>query len=170
MNAPRYQEKFRSAQVLATISLLRAFLPWPQFLIKHPSRLSDDALLHVTFEKTCSGRGQVYQAAVAADEPTRRKGLSNRKNPLAPDEGMIFVFEAPQRASFWMKETLIPLQLVFVRPDGGVLETREMPVEKNPQNPKNYYTATQPVVVAIELAPKALRNTTWLQLCIQIQD
>lgn len=36
------------------------------------------------------------------------------RNKLAPDRGMIFPFEAPRGASFWMRNTLIPLDIIFV--------------------------------------------------------
>lgn len=36
---------------------------------------------------------------------------------LAPNRGMIFPYDPPQEVAFWMKNTLIPLDMVFVRPD-----------------------------------------------------
>lgn len=42
------------------------------------------------------------------------------RNELAPDRGMIFPFAQPRQASFWMKDTLIPLDIIFVRADGTV--------------------------------------------------
>ena len=42
----------------------------------------------------------------------------NRQS-LAPDRGMIFPYDPPQPASFWMKNTLIPLDMIFIRADGS---------------------------------------------------
>lgn len=42
------------------------------------------------------------------------------RTSLAPDRGMIFPFNPPKFASFWMKDTLIPLDLFFIRADGSI--------------------------------------------------
>lgn len=42
------------------------------------------------------------------------------RRELGPDQGMIFPFAKPGMLSFWMKDTLIPLDLIFVRADGTI--------------------------------------------------
>ena len=55
-----------------------------------------------------------------ADTPeTRAQGLMNRPR-MARGAGMLFIYEYPQRVAFWMKNTLIPLDMIFVGPDGVV--------------------------------------------------
>jgi hypothetical protein len=39
---------------------------------------------------------------------------------LAPNRGMIFPFDPPQEVAFWMKNTLIPLDIIFIRADGTI--------------------------------------------------
>ncbi len=61
-----------------------------------------------------------FQVEIAATEAEQRKGLMFRKS-LAPDRGMLFVYKKPQRAAFWMKNTLIPLDILYIGADGKVL-------------------------------------------------
>ena len=42
------------------------------------------------------------------------------RRSLAPDRGMIFPLPQAERATFWMKDTLIPLDLIFIRADGSI--------------------------------------------------
>ena len=57
------------------------------------------------------------EVAETADEQAR--GLMFRTE-LAPDKGMIFPFKQDRAASFWMKNTVIPLDIIFVRRDGTI--------------------------------------------------
>jgi uncharacterized protein len=56
---------------------------------------------------------------VARTEAQREHGLMDRTS-LAPHAGMIFVFPADGPIDFWMKDTLIPLDMVFIGADGTV--------------------------------------------------
>jgi uncharacterized membrane protein (UPF0127 family) len=56
---------------------------------------------------------------VAVTGPQRERGLMGVAH-LAPHTGMIFVFEKDAQVDFWMKDTLIPLDMIFVAADGKV--------------------------------------------------
>ena len=57
---------------------------------------------------------------IAADDESRERGLMYVRE-LPPDRGMLFVFERPQALAFWMKDTYLSLDLIFIDPAGRVL-------------------------------------------------
>lgn len=57
---------------------------------------------------------------VARTSAEQSKGLMFR-TALGPDEGMIFPMDPPRQAAFWMKNTVIPLDIIFIAPDGRIL-------------------------------------------------
>ncbi|MCG6901107.1 MAG: DUF192 domain-containing protein [Rhodobacter sp.] len=60
-----------------------------------------------------------------ADSPDERAlGLMNRPK-MAASAGMLFLYEFPQRVAFWMENTLIPLDMIFMGPDGVVRHIHE---------------------------------------------
>jgi uncharacterized membrane protein (UPF0127 family) len=60
-----------------------------------------------------------FQVEIADNSDTREIGLMNRPS-IAPDRGMLFEFDWPGPQSFWMKDTLIPLDIIFIKPDGRI--------------------------------------------------
>jgi len=56
---------------------------------------------------------------VARTEAQREHGLMDRKS-LPAHTGMIFVFDADETVAFWMKDTLVPLDMIFVAANGTV--------------------------------------------------
>jgi uncharacterized membrane protein (UPF0127 family) len=62
---------------------------------------------------------------VAADDASRQRGLMGVTD-LPEDHGMAFTWDSPTDATFWMKDTLIPLSIAFVGEDGKVLTIDEM--------------------------------------------
>ena len=66
-------------------------------------------------------RGRVkFTVELAVTPAEQARGLMFRK-ALAPDRGMLFPYKPPKRAAFWMKNTLIPLDIIYIGPDGRVL-------------------------------------------------
>lgn len=67
------------------------------------------------------GKGGVARFAVeiADDNAERAQGLMRRES-LPSSAGMLFVYETPRRASFWMDQTLIPLDMIFADARGEV--------------------------------------------------
>jgi len=75
---------------------------------------------------TIASKGKVHRFTVeiAATDDQQQTGLMNRQE-MAADHGMIFPFDSPRIASFWMKNTYIPLDLIFVRADGRIANIAE---------------------------------------------
>ncbi|MGL4279591.1 MAG: DUF192 domain-containing protein [Albidovulum sp.] len=63
--------------------------------------------------------GARFAVEIADDDAERAKGLMFRKE-LSASAGMLFIYERPQSVAFWMKNTLIPLDMVFIGADGRV--------------------------------------------------
>lgn len=68
---------------------------------------------------TPSGRTRFF-VEIADTDAEREKGLMFRKE-VPPDRGMLFDFQTPREVAFWMKNTLVPLDIIYIRTDGTVL-------------------------------------------------
>ena len=60
-----------------------------------------------------------FTVEVAGTAEEQAQGLMFRKE-LGPDKGMIFPFAESRMANFWMKNTIIPLDIIFIRSDGSI--------------------------------------------------
>lgn len=65
-----------------------------------------------------------FNVEVADTAPERARGLMFRSK-LPQNRGMLFVFENDEVRNFWMKNTLIPLDMIFVDSGGSVVSVRE---------------------------------------------
>lgn len=93
--------------------------------------------------------GRVFNLSVAKTTAQRAIGLSNISQ-LADDKGMLFLLDRKEIQSFWMKNTLVPLQIIFV--DGcKIVDIQEMQVENDPSKPTKTYTSKILADKAIEL-------------------
>jgi len=93
------------------------------------------------------GKTHRFVVEIARTPAEQAQGLMNRAT-LAPDRGMIFPYQDAQPVSFWMKNTLIPLDMIFVRPDGTIARIAEnaVPLSLEP------VPSLEPVVLVLEIA------------------
>lgn len=76
---------------------------------------------------TAEGRELTFQVEVADTPAKRELGLQYRRD-LAMDHGMIFLFPAESQLSFWMKNTPIPLDMIFINKDRKIIGIVEQAV------------------------------------------
>jgi uncharacterized membrane protein (UPF0127 family) len=89
------------------------------------------------------------EAEVAHTHETRRVGLMNRRS-MAPQRGMLFVFDMPGIQCMWMRNTLIPLSVAFIDEQGRILNIEDMA----PQTEDNH-CSVKPAKYALEM------NRSW---------
>ena len=65
-----------------------------------------------------------FKVYVASDIVTRQNGLMNIKN-LPQDHGMLFIFKKSQLVNMWMKDTLIPLDMIFIDKNNLIVNIAE---------------------------------------------
>lgn len=65
-----------------------------------------------------------YQVSLAETEEEQMKGLQG-VHTLPEDEGVLFVFEEPGEVGFWMKDTLIPLDIIYINDDDEVIAVEQ---------------------------------------------
>ena len=83
----------------------------------------------------------VITAEIASTPQSRMIGLMMRER-LAPNHGMVFIFEDKSQHCFWMRNTLIPLSIAFIDDDGTVVSIADMSPKSEastcPQRPVRY--------------------------------
>ena len=67
---------------------------------------------------TATGR-HAFQVEIANDDASRERGLMDRRY-MPASQGMLFEFMSDAQVSFWMKDTYIPLDMIFIAPSGVV--------------------------------------------------
>ncbi|MEW6058250.1 MAG: DUF192 domain-containing protein [Bdellovibrionota bacterium] len=151
---------FSQAEANAASPRKTAFEPWLEFLKKNSIRSLDGSRLKVGLApKTsrCRHLEHTFMAEIASTGESRSRGLSNRTE-LLQDQAMLFTFDPAQHVSFWMKDTLIALEILFFDAKGELVELYQMPVEANPKYPTRNYASNQPIVAALEVLPKTVKK------------
>ena len=130
---------------LGCVALLLTVVPSCKNLPMMGEAQAQASLVQVTIKTSTAVRKFRVEVARTADEQAR--GLMFRES-LPEDGGMIFPMSPPRFASFWMKNTVIPLDMIFIRSDGTIarIAAETVPYSLAPVD------SGEPVAAVLELA------------------
>lgn len=118
-------------------------------LFRGPLAVAEEAILSKIEPLTIETENdaELFTVEIADTDALRARGLMFRQR-LPADRGMLFDFGQPRPVSMWMKNTYIPLDMLFIRSDGTIAYIAENTV---PQS-LDIIGITEPVLAVLELA------------------
>lgn len=147
----RGQRVKRLLSALGWVALLAACSPQPAAEATPaaeasvPARHPESGLTVIPLTVTTASGTHRFRVEVAASPADQQKGLMFRTG-MGADEGMIFPNSPPQPRAFWMHNTVIPLDIIYIGPDRRVLNI----VRGEPYNDTSLPSAG-PVINVLEL-------------------
>ena len=118
------------------------------FVLAAPASLrANDEMLHdQVMIRTEAGEEFYFNVEMALTGSEHARGLMNR-SVLEQGSGMLFVFSGEAQRSFWMKDTLIPLDMLFLSHDGSIHHIHQM---AKPQD-KTQISSKRPSKAVLEI-------------------
>ena len=134
------------AALLGTIALAACQAEPQSIAAPAAPRTAPSGLELVPLQVRSGTRTHNFTVELAGTEEQQAQGLMYRDR-LGPNEGMIFPFPKPRAASFWMKNTRIPLDIIFVRSNGTIarIAARTTPFSLEP------VAVGEPVAAVLEI-------------------
>ena len=141
----------RSIPILLMFAgLIVLLMVFSDTFVTNTENATNEQLAVVTFFPANS-TSVVMTCEVASSPEERLMGLMFREE-LSADEGMLFVYEYPRNVSFWMKNVLIPLDIIFLNESGTVINVEEADVEIDvPDGELRSYCSASSVLWVVEI-------------------
>jgi uncharacterized membrane protein (UPF0127 family) len=111
-----------------------------------PAGQPQTGLSQVPLTITSSSGVHHFTVDIAATPQQQETGLMFVRH-LAPDRGMIFPYDPPQPVSFWMHNTLIPLDIIYIRADGTIASINKAKALDDTPIPSG-----EPIATVLEIA------------------
>ena len=100
----------------------------------------------LTFTTTDSEYISKIDIEIAGDDDARSTGLMYR-NKLAENQGMIFIFQQERPQSFWMRNTVLSLDMIFVNAENVIVKIRKETIPFD----ESQYTSEKPAKYVVEV-------------------
>jgi uncharacterized membrane protein (UPF0127 family) len=101
--------------------------------------------------RTAVINGVSFRLEIADDDATRAKGMAKRAF-LPDDTGLLFIFTQEALQTFWMKDVLIPLDVLFLDSSRKIVDIKTMRPEIGvPENQLQRYLSAAPALYALEI-------------------
>ena len=115
--------------------------------VEEVSRHPVSGLEVVPLTVTSGNRTHAFRVEVARTDAQQQRGLMERQ-ALGANEGMIFPYNPPRVQSFWMQNTPLPLDIIFIGPDSRIIN-----IEANatPMSSEERYRSQAPASLVLEL-------------------
>ena len=129
----------RIIRLFAGLALAMASACSPQQAGQTQSTASPTPAVHqvsglpvIALQVTSRGTARHFRVELAQTDAEQARGLMFRTQ-MGEDEGMIFPYDPPRQVAFWMKNTVIPLDIVYIGADRRILNiTNAVPYDERP--------------------------------------
>lgn len=132
--------------------LVKKYLNKAKEQVQKVTKKIKDKTQKATAKNTVTIKGHKVQVELADNPIKREEGYMNRKS-IPENDGMLFVYKSEQEVSFWMKNTLIPLSIAFIKTDGTIVKIADMEVEEPKASSQEYksYLSGEAVQYVLEV-------------------
>ena len=144
------KNKWSISIFLMFVCLIVLLIIFSDAFFTNTENVTNKQLAVVTFFPNNSA-SVVMNCELSLSHEERLMGLMFR-GELSADEGMLFVYEYPHNVSFWMKNVLIPLDIIFLNETGAVINVEEADVEIDvPYEELRSYCSASPAKWVVEV-------------------